>query len=59
MPTHVSFSWIDPHFAVLQAHREEERLAERLAARLRERAACEPRLAPLRQEPADALERLE
>jgi hypothetical protein len=42
MPAHVSFSWLDPHFAVLYARREEERLAERLAARLRERAASEP-----------------
>ncbi len=40
----MSYSWVDPHFAVLYARREEERLAERLAARLRERAACEPNL---------------
>jgi hypothetical protein len=38
----VSFSWVDPHFTVLYARREEERLAERLMTRLRERAACEP-----------------
>jgi hypothetical protein len=38
----VSYSWIDPHFAALYARREEERLAERLISRLRERAACEP-----------------
>ena len=57
---HVSFSWVDPHFAVLYARREEERLEERLAASLRERAAsCEPRVAALRQESADGLERLE
>ena len=40
--TPVSFSWVDPHFAVLYARREEERLADRLVTRLRERAACEP-----------------
>jgi hypothetical protein len=38
----VSYSWVDPHFTVLYARREEERLAERLMTRLRERAACEP-----------------
>jgi hypothetical protein len=38
----VSYSWVDPHFAVLYARREEERLAERLAARLRALGACEP-----------------
>ena len=38
----MSFSWVDPHFTVLYARREEERLAERLVARLRERSACEP-----------------
>jgi hypothetical protein len=38
----VSYSWVDPHFAALYARREEERLAERLAARLRDLAACEP-----------------
>jgi hypothetical protein len=38
----VSYSWVDPHFAALYARREEERLAERLVTRLRERAACEP-----------------
>jgi len=37
----VSYSWVDPHFAALYARREEERLAERLLARLRDRAACE------------------
>jgi hypothetical protein len=37
----VSFSWVDPHFAVLYARREEERLAERLVTRVRELAACE------------------
>jgi len=40
----VSYSWVDPHFAVLYARREEERLAERLATRLRALAACEPDL---------------
>jgi hypothetical protein len=40
----VSYSWVDPHFAALYARREEERLAERLATRLRERVACEPSL---------------
>jgi hypothetical protein len=40
----VSYSWVDPHFAALYARREEERLAERLASRLLERAACEPNL---------------
>lgn len=38
----MSFSWVDPHFAALYARREEERLAERLVARMRELAACEP-----------------
>ena len=40
----MSYSWVDPHFAVLYARREEERLAERLASRLRARVACEPNL---------------
>jgi hypothetical protein len=40
----VSYSWVDPHFAALYARREEERLAERLASRLRVLAACEPDL---------------
>lgn len=34
----MSFSWADPHFSTLFALREEERLAARLAALLRERA---------------------
>jgi hypothetical protein len=38
----VSYSWVDPHFAALYARREEERLAERLATRMRDRAALEP-----------------
>jgi hypothetical protein len=38
----VSYSWVDPHFAALYARREEERLAERLVTRMRERAALEP-----------------
>ena len=38
----MSFSWVDPHFAALYARREEERLAERLVTRLRERSAREP-----------------
>ena len=38
----MSFSWVDPHFTVLYERREEERLAERLLTRLRERSACEP-----------------
>jgi hypothetical protein len=50
----VSFSWLDPHFAVLNARREEERLAERLAARLRERAASEPSHQAQDQESATA-----
>jgi hypothetical protein len=37
-----SSCWVDPHFAALYARREEERLAERLVTRLRERAALEP-----------------
>ena len=37
----MSYSWVDPHFAALYARREEERLAERLVTRLRDRAACE------------------
>jgi hypothetical protein len=40
----VSYSWVDPHFAALYARREEERLAERLVARMRERAVREPSL---------------
>jgi len=40
----VSYSWVDPHFAALYARREEERLAERLATRLRERSLREPSL---------------
>ena len=49
----MSYSWVDPHFAALYARREEERLAERLATRLRERAACEPILRPVgRREPS-------
>ncbi len=40
----MSFSWVDPHFTALYARREEERLAERLVTRLRERSACEPSL---------------
>jgi hypothetical protein len=38
----VSYSWVDPHFAALYARREEERLAERLVTRMRERSAREP-----------------
>ena len=38
----MSFSWVDPHFTTLFARREEERLAERLVLRLRERAGSEP-----------------
>jgi hypothetical protein len=38
----VSYSWVDPHFAALYARREEERLAERLVTRLRERSHREP-----------------
>jgi len=40
----VSYSWVDPHFAALYARREEERLAERLVTRLRERPVREPLL---------------
>ena len=40
----MSYSWVDPHFAALYARREEERLAERLVARMRERPAREPSL---------------
>lgn len=40
----MSFSWVDPHFAALYARREEERLAERLAAVLRARADSAPPL---------------
>jgi hypothetical protein len=38
----VSYSWVDPHFAALYARREEERLAERLVTRMRERTVREP-----------------
>jgi hypothetical protein len=53
---------MDPHFAALYARREEERLAESLAARLRDRASSEAASAALlreRQEAAGTLERLE
>ena len=40
----MSYSWVDPHFAALYARREEERLAERLVTRLRERSLREPSL---------------
>ena len=45
----MSCSWLDPHFAALYARREEERLAERLVTRLRERDACEPLPNPVRR----------
>ena len=49
----MSYSWVDPHFAALYARREEERLAERLVARMRALAACEPDpLAVPRREPS-------
>ena len=40
----MSYSWVDPHFAALYARREEERLAERLVTRMRERSLREPSL---------------
>jgi hypothetical protein len=40
----VSYSWVDPHFAAVYARREEERLAERLVTRMRERSGREPLL---------------
>lgn len=40
----MSYSWVDPHFVALYARREEERLAERLASRSRDRAVYEPNL---------------
>ena len=40
----MSYSWVDPHFAALYARREEERLAERLVTRMRERSDREPLL---------------
>jgi hypothetical protein len=46
----VCCSWVDPHFAALYARREEERLAEQLVMRLRERDACEPPLDPVRRD---------
>ena len=45
----MSYSWVDPHFAALYARREEERLAERLATRVRERGASEPCLEEVRR----------
>ena len=49
----MSYSWVDPHFAALYARREEERLAERLVTRLRERSAREPFLETIgRRRPA-------
>ena len=38
----MSYSWVDPHFAALYARREEERLAERLVTRMRDRSVREP-----------------
>ena len=52
----MSYSWVDPHFAALYARREEERLAERLVTRLRERSAREPFLDTSRRRQAGALE---
>jgi hypothetical protein len=49
----VSYSWVDPHFAALYARREEERLAERLVTRMRERAASEPSLDRIHRRDAD------
>lgn len=46
----MSCSWTDPHFAALYARREEERLAERLVTRMRERDACEPPLDSVRRD---------
>ena len=45
----MSYSWVDPHFAALYARREEERLAERLVTRMRERGASEPCLEDVRR----------
>jgi hypothetical protein len=53
----VSCSWVDPHFAVLYARREEERLAERLVSRLRAVAACEPDLDATNRRHAGSIER--
>ena len=52
----MSFSWVDPHFAALYARREEERLAERLVTRLRERPAREPFLDSTRRREAGWME---
>ena len=52
----MSYSWVDPHFAALYARREEERLAERLVTRLRERSAREPFLDTSRRRQAGRLE---
>ena len=40
----MSYSWVDPHFASLYAHREDKRLAERLLADAHERALRLPEL---------------
>ena len=50
----MSFSWHDPHFEALYVRRQEERLAEKLAARLRERTACDSSPHALRQRGAAA-----
>ena len=52
----MSFSWVDPHFAALYARREEERLAERLVTRVRERSAREPFLNTTRRRESGGLE---
>jgi hypothetical protein len=52
----VSYSWVDPHFAALYARREEERLAERLVTRLRDRSVREPSLDSVRWRDAGWME---
>ena len=52
----MSYSWVDPHFAALYARREEERLAERLVTRMRERSVREPSLHPTSRREAGWLE---
>jgi hypothetical protein len=40
----VSYSWVDPHFALLYERREDQRLAERLLAAARARPERLPEL---------------
>lgn len=43
----MSFSWVDPHFTTLYVQREDARILERLAEKLRERATREEWVPPV------------